>query len=105
MGAKTDYATPAHNVTISKPFSIGRYEVTFGECLLDVGEDPARDAVQDPTKAAAAPGSTLADRIPEEAGGESATAEAGDGEGAAKDSNGKRSKKNADRRDSQIPPS
>jgi formylglycine-generating enzyme required for sulfatase activity len=40
MGARTDYATPAHNVTLSKSFAIGRYEVTFAEwdaCIAESG--------------------------------------------------------------------
>jgi formylglycine-generating enzyme required for sulfatase activity len=38
MGGRTDYATPAHSVTIPKQFAIGRYEVTFAEwdaCLAE----------------------------------------------------------------------
>jgi len=40
MGARIDYAAPPHTVTIGKPFSIGRYEVTFAEwdaCVADKG--------------------------------------------------------------------
>ena len=40
MGANMDYATPPHSVTISRPFAIGRYEVTFAEwdaCLSENG--------------------------------------------------------------------
>ncbi|MFL6796672.1 MAG: formylglycine-generating enzyme family protein [Xanthobacteraceae bacterium] len=31
MGTQLDYENPVHRVTISKPFAIGRYEVTFDE--------------------------------------------------------------------------
>jgi formylglycine-generating enzyme required for sulfatase activity len=31
MGSATEYENPVHRVSISKPFAIGRYEVTFGE--------------------------------------------------------------------------
>jgi formylglycine-generating enzyme required for sulfatase activity len=40
MGAKIDYAAPPHSVKIGKPFSIGRYEVTFAEwdaCVSEKG--------------------------------------------------------------------
>lgn len=82
----------------------GKLEVTFGECLLDVGDDPARAEKQEPKKdataSAAAPASTLAERIPAEA------AQDGDASDAdAKDGGGRRAnKKNSDRRDSQTPP-
>ena len=107
----------------------GKLEVTFGECLLDVGDDPAhvaaRDPADKPATAAVTPPTTLAERIPSAAvsdrpgnmgaaegvvgggglGGEP-SAEMSDGEpGASKDGAGRRSnKKNSDRRDSQIPP-
>lgn len=88
----------------------GKLEVTFGECLLDVGEDPAR-AAQEPKKdasagaavVAAAPASTLAERIPEGSAQDGEASAAGDSD--AKDGGGRRSnKKNSDRRDSQTPP-
>jgi cytoskeletal protein CcmA (bactofilin family) len=91
----------------------GKLEVTFGECLLDVGEDPAQVAQRDPEKQpaiAVVPATTLAERIPEAAdsdgdgGGNSSPPGDPDGEGALKDGGGRRSnKKNSDRRDSQIP--
>jgi formylglycine-generating enzyme required for sulfatase activity len=31
MGSATEYENPVHRVSFSKPFAIGRYEVTFGE--------------------------------------------------------------------------
>jgi formylglycine-generating enzyme required for sulfatase activity len=40
MGSATEYENPVHRVSISKPFAIGRYEVTFGEwdqCVDDGG--------------------------------------------------------------------
>jgi formylglycine-generating enzyme required for sulfatase activity len=40
MGGRTDYASPAHSVSIGKQFAIGRYEVTFAEwdrCLSEKG--------------------------------------------------------------------
>jgi cytoskeletal protein CcmA (bactofilin family) len=89
----------------------GKLEVTFGECLLDVGDDPARAEKQDPKKdaaataatSAAAPASTLAERIPEAAAldGDASVASESD----TKDGGGRRAnKKNSDRRDSQTPP-
>jgi hypothetical protein len=94
----------------------GKLEVTFGECLLDVGDDPARAEKQEPKKdataattaasasaSAAAPPSTLAERIPEGAAQDGDASVAGDSD--AKDGGGRRSnKKNSDRRDSQTPP-
>jgi formylglycine-generating enzyme required for sulfatase activity len=40
MGAHTDFAAPAHRVTIGKDFAIGRYEITFDEwdrCVSEGG--------------------------------------------------------------------
>jgi formylglycine-generating enzyme required for sulfatase activity len=40
MGSNTEYESPPHRVTLSKPFAIGRYEVTFDEwdrCVEEKG--------------------------------------------------------------------
>ena len=40
MGSSTEYENPVHRVSITKPFAIGRYEVTFDEwdrCVQDQG--------------------------------------------------------------------
>jgi cytoskeletal protein CcmA (bactofilin family) len=115
----------------------GKLEVTFGECLLDVGEDPAKATQQDsnvkpasasvavpvpvpvPVPAAAPapfpvaeaswsdrPGATPEDNpsAPASAAGDADAGEIADAAGGPKDANGRRTKKNPDRRDSQIPP-
>ncbi len=46
MGSNTDYENPVHRVTISKPFAIGRYEVTFDQwdrCVEEKGCKPQPD--------------------------------------------------------------
>lgn len=91
----------------------GKLEVTFGECLLEVGEDPAHTADVDPRhRAESAASREAAAETPREEREQrdndvSTGAKAdGDGEayaGEAKDG-ARRSKKNSDRRESQAPP-
>jgi cytoskeletal protein CcmA (bactofilin family) len=109
----------------------GKLEVTFGECLLDVGEDPAKateqaSSVKSETAPLAAPAASAAAPVPfpvaeaawsdrpqavPEGGAPAPTGtddsdagEIADAAGGPKDGNGRRTKKNPDRRDSQIPP-
>jgi hypothetical protein len=82
----------------------GKLEVSFGECMVEVGEDPAHAAEQKPSTALAAVASTalvanpLSDtpRWSEPAAAPEAPAD------ASKDD--RRAKKNNERRDSQAPP-
>jgi len=82
----------------------GKLEVSFGECMVEVGEDPAHAAEQKPSTALAAVATTalaspLSDtpRWSEPASPPEASAD------ASKDDS-RRSKKNNERRDSQAPP-
>jgi hypothetical protein len=85
----------------------GKLEVSFGECMVEVGEDPAHAAEQKPSTALATAATTalvaspLSDvpRWSEPAAPPEAAADAS----AGKDDN-KRGKKNNERRDSQAPP-
>ena len=82
----------------------GKLEVSFGECMVEVGEDPAHVAEQKPSTALAAVASTalvanpLSDtpRWSEPAAAPETSAD------ASKDD--RRAKKNNERRDSQAPP-
>src|SRR5215471_2523749 len=84
----------------------GKLEVSFGECMVEVGEDPAHTAQEKPSTAlAAAPTTALAASPVNDGPRWSEPVAAPDAMDAmnGKDEN-RRSKKNSERRDSQAPP-
>jgi len=88
----------------------GKLEVSFGECMVEVGEDPAHTVEQKPVAALAALGSTALVASPindtprwsEPASPPEAAAVMPSNDAAKDDS--RRSKKGTERRDSQAPP-
>jgi hypothetical protein len=87
----------------------GKLEVSFGECMVEVGDDPAHAAdkpAAQTTTALAAPLAPLAalaaEREPRWS--EPTSPEAASAPDAAAKDDGRRGKKNSERRDSQAPP-
>ena len=79
----------------------GKLEVTFGECMVEVGEDPAHTAEAKPAATAEKP-AALAAASAEPRWSEPAAAPEPIAEANGKEE--RRSKKNGERRDSQAPP-
>ena len=85
----------------------GKLEVSFGECMVEVGEDPAQKAEEKPSTALAAAPTTALAASPVNDGPRwsepVAPPDAMDAAMNGKDEN-RRAKKNSERRDSQAPP-
>jgi cytoskeletal protein CcmA (bactofilin family) len=87
----------------------GKLEVTFGECLLEVGDDPAHatEARSDATESAAAGGGDALAEAPQEPTWSEPPRETMDAESdGEREDNGRRArkKKNGESRESQAPP-
>lgn len=83
----------------------GKLEVSFGECMVEVGEDPAHAAEQKPVAALATVASTaLASPLSETPRWSEPAAPPEAAMSADSKDDSRRSKKNSERRDSQAPP-
>jgi cytoskeletal protein CcmA (bactofilin family) len=80
----------------------GKLEVTFGECMIEVGDDPAHTAQEEPAPGAESKPPARGSEAPNWS--EPAPSQAREGSEEKPEGGGRR-KKNSDTRDSQTPPS
>lgn len=82
----------------------GKLAVTFGECIIDVGDDPAvvKEPLPEPVKVAPLPPPPAEESVPVAAEGTGRSLASGDEPSWSEPPPGQR--KNSERRDSQAPP-